>query len=98
MFPTQNFLQFLVHCTQFCKRLNVKKTCVIQQISSQFFLIVFSLQRSYCYEDARGIFPEVEFVYDLELPRDFKPKVSDGEVSEFYCWPIEEVCTNLFRI
>ena len=46
---------------------------------------------SYCYEDERGIFPEVEFVYDLELPEDFKPSIGDGEVEEFFCWPIEKV-------
>ncbi|XP_046852027.1 nudix hydrolase 24, chloroplastic-like [Xenia sp. Carnegie-2017] len=46
---------------------------------------------SYCYEDERGIFPEVEFVYDLKLPDDFHPSVNDGEVEEFYCWPIQTV-------
>ena len=55
---------------------------------------IFSVILSYCYEDERGIFPEVEFVYDLELPQDFKPVASDGEVSEFYSWPVEEVCVN----
>ena len=46
---------------------------------------------SYCFENERGIFPEVEFVYDLKLPGDFRPCASDGEVEEFYCWPIEKV-------
>ncbi|CAB4004276.1 nudix hydrolase 24, chloroplastic-like [Paramuricea clavata] len=46
---------------------------------------------SYCFEDERGVFPEVEFVYDLKLPDDFQPCVGDGEVEEFYCWPIEKV-------
>ncbi|XP_028397445.1 nudix hydrolase 24, chloroplastic-like [Dendronephthya gigantea] len=50
---------------------------------------------SYCYEDERGIFPEVEFAFDLELPNDFQPCVSDGEVHEFYCWPIEKVREKL---
>ena len=33
----------------------------------------------------------MEFVYDLKLPTDFQPCVSDGEVEEFFCWPIEKV-------
>ncbi|KAH8602120.1 thiamine pyrophosphokinase-related protein-like protein [Bisporella sp. PMI_857] len=35
--------------------------------------------------------PEVQYVYDLELPRDVEPKPKDGEVEEFYLWTIEEV-------
>lgn len=46
---------------------------------------------SYCYEDERGIFPEVEFVYDLEVPANFEPSIGDGEVEEFFCWPINKV-------
>ncbi|XP_066017658.1 uncharacterized protein [Pocillopora verrucosa] len=46
---------------------------------------------SYFFEDERGLFPEVQFVCDLKLPRDFQPINSDGEVSEFYCWPMEKV-------
>ncbi|KAK3741579.1 hypothetical protein QZH41_012520 [Actinostola sp. cb2023] len=46
---------------------------------------------SFIFEDSRGIFPGVQFVYDLCLPEDFKPQVNDGEVSEFYCWPIHKV-------
>ena len=46
---------------------------------------------SYFFEDQRGLFPEVQFVYDLEVPRDFKPECNDGEVEAFYCWTIAEV-------
>ncbi|XP_005989276.1 thiamin pyrophosphokinase 2 [Latimeria chalumnae] len=46
---------------------------------------------SYTYEDERGIFPECQFVYDLEVPAEFVPKVGDGEVHEFYLWPLEKV-------
>ena len=52
---------------------------------------IFHFLYSYCFEDERGIFPEVEFVYDLKLPADFQPRISDGEVEEFFCWPIEKV-------
>lgn len=46
---------------------------------------------SYTYEDPEGVFPESQFVFDLELPLDFKPKIGDGEVQNFYFYPIEEV-------
>jgi 8-oxo-dGTP pyrophosphatase MutT (NUDIX family) len=35
--------------------------------------------------------PEVQYVYDLELPRDTIPKPGDDEVEEFYLWSVEEV-------
>nr|XP_020653357.1 nudix hydrolase 20, chloroplastic-like isoform X2 [Pogona vitticeps] len=47
---------------------------------------------SYTYEGAHGgIYPECQFVFDLELPEDFVPQVGDGEVQEFYLWPLEKV-------
>ncbi|XP_057681315.1 thiamin pyrophosphokinase 2 [Corythoichthys intestinalis] len=46
---------------------------------------------SYTYEDGEGVFAESQFVFDLELPPAFKPKVGDGEVQEFYLLPIEKV-------
>lgn len=35
------------------------------------------------YESERGLSPNTEYVFDLELPLDFVPKNQDGEVSEF---------------
>jgi 8-oxo-dGTP pyrophosphatase MutT (NUDIX family) len=35
--------------------------------------------------------PEVQYVYDLELPEDTIPKPGDDEVEEFYLWGVEEV-------
>ncbi|XP_012675552.2 thiamin pyrophosphokinase 2 [Clupea harengus] len=46
---------------------------------------------SYTYEDEEGVFPEGQFVFDLELPLDFKPRIGDGEVQNFYFYPIEKV-------
>ncbi|CAN9515950.1 unnamed protein product [Ophioblennius macclurei] len=46
---------------------------------------------SYTYDDEEGVFPESQFVFDLELPVDFKPKVGDGEVQAFYLLPIRQV-------
>ncbi|XP_072223741.1 thiamin pyrophosphokinase 2 isoform X2 [Leuresthes tenuis] len=46
---------------------------------------------SYTYEDEEGVFPESQFVFDLELPLEFKPRVGDGEVQDFYLLPIQRV-------
>ncbi|KAF1390951.1 hypothetical protein PFLUV_G00063430 [Perca fluviatilis] len=46
---------------------------------------------SYTYEEEDGVFAEIQFVFDLELPREFKPRVGDGEVQEFYLLPIDKV-------
>ncbi|XP_041460309.1 nudix hydrolase 20, chloroplastic-like isoform X2 [Lytechinus variegatus] len=56
---------------------------------------------SYFFEDERGVFPETQFIFDLELPVDFQPRVKDGEVSEFYLWSLskvkEEIATDRFK-
>ncbi|XP_028923028.1 nudix hydrolase 24, chloroplastic-like [Ornithorhynchus anatinus] len=47
---------------------------------------------SYAYEDKlKGVVRECLFVFDLEMPADFVPTVGDGEVQEFYLWPIDKV-------
>ncbi|KAM6924686.1 thiamine pyrophosphokinase 2 [Xenentodon cancila] len=46
---------------------------------------------SYTYEDEEGVFPESQFVFDLELPLEFRPRIGDGEVQDFYLLPIEKV-------
>jgi len=46
---------------------------------------------SYFYEDERGLFPECQFIMDLEVPEDFTPVNADGEVGGFQLLPIEEV-------
>jgi len=48
---------------------------------------------SYMYEDERGVFPETQFVFDLEMPESFQPVNIDGEVDAFYLLTIEEVKT-----
>ncbi|MBN1872756.1 MAG: DUF4743 domain-containing protein, partial [Anaerolineae bacterium] len=35
------------------------------------------------------------FIYDLELPEDFVPQNTDGEVETFYLWPIGRVIDAL---
>ncbi|XP_031732794.1 thiamine pyrophosphokinase 2 [Anarrhichthys ocellatus] len=46
---------------------------------------------SYTYKDEDGVFAESQFVFDLEVPPEFKPRAGDGEVQEFYLLPIDKV-------
>jgi hypothetical protein len=46
---------------------------------------------SYLTERAEGLRRDVLFNYDLELPPDFQPRNTDGEIDAFYLWPIEQV-------
>jgi len=46
---------------------------------------------SYCAEVPEGLQPDVEFCFDLELPEDFVPRNTDGEVEEFQLLPIARV-------
>lgn len=46
---------------------------------------------AYCRTSERGLKPDVIYCYDLELPPDFKPVCTDGEVETFYIRPVEEV-------
>lgn len=46
---------------------------------------------SYTLETRVGFRPDLIFNFDLELPADFTPVNTDGEVEEFYLWPIEQV-------
>jgi hypothetical protein len=45
----------------------------------------------YCRDSERGLKPDVMYCYDLELPSDFEPRCTDGEVECFYLWPAEQV-------
>jgi hypothetical protein len=46
---------------------------------------------SYCLDTPAGIRPDLLFVFDLFLPRDFAPRNTDGEVAGFELWPVEQV-------
>lgn len=52
---------------------------------------------SYLTERPEGLRDDVLFNYDLELPSDFQPINADGEVAEFYLWPMERVIETLER-
>ncbi len=51
----------------------------------------FASAISYCKQVREGLKPDVQFVCDLELPSNFEPQTVDGEVAEFYLWPIDRV-------
>lgn len=46
---------------------------------------------SYRCERPEGLRDDVLFCFDLELPTDFVPHNTDGEVDEFFLWPVERV-------
>jgi isopentenyldiphosphate isomerase len=46
---------------------------------------------TYCRASRRGLKPDVIYCYDLELPEGFEPRCTDGEVEDFYLWPVEQV-------
>jgi isopentenyldiphosphate isomerase len=50
---------------------------------------------TYTVEAADGLKPDVQFCYDLELPDGFTPTNTDGELEEFYLWPIARVAKTV---
>lgn len=50
---------------------------------------------SYTHQPPEGCKPDQMFCYDLELPKDFTPVPADGEVEEFYLWPIGQVAETV---
>ena len=46
---------------------------------------------SFVHRDNRGVLPQTEFVFDLELPETFIPGNNDGEVESFKLVPVEEM-------
>lgn len=50
---------------------------------------------TYRMEQKKGLKPDVLFVYDLELPDDFIPRNTDGEVERFDLWPLEKVALGV---
>jgi hypothetical protein len=47
---------------------------------------------SYATSRPEGFRNDVLFNFDLQLPSDFTPTNSDGEVDEFFLWPLDHVC------
>lgn len=51
---------------------------------------------SFLFESERGIFPNTEYVFDLELPVDFTPTNADGEVQAFELLPATRCLEKVF--
>ncbi|EDV34874.2 uncharacterized protein Dana_GF15848, isoform B [Drosophila ananassae] len=51
---------------------------------------------SFYFESRQGLFPNTEYVFDLELPLDFIPHNADGEVQAFELLPAKECVERLF--
>lgn len=50
---------------------------------------------TYCTERDEGLRRDVLFVYDLELPAEFEPENTDGEIDEFYLWTMDRVMETI---
>lgn len=50
---------------------------------------------TYAVSTERGFQPDVLFTFDLELPADFRPVNQDGEVDEFFLWPVAKVAETV---
>lgn len=46
---------------------------------------------SFCFEQSGDVINQFQFIYDLEVPADFTPRNTDGEVAAFYLWPVEKI-------
>lgn len=51
---------------------------------------------SFFFESDQGLFPNTEYVFDLELPVDFIPHNADGEVQAFELLPANECIERVF--
>lgn len=49
----------------------------------------------YCAEIDGALKPDTMFCYDLELPADFQPVNTDGELEGFELWPIDQVAATV---
>jgi 8-oxo-dGTP pyrophosphatase MutT (NUDIX family) len=50
---------------------------------------------TYNRDAAGGFKPDTLYCYDLELPADFEPRCTDGEVESFHLWPVERLARTL---
>ncbi|MGE5547135.1 MAG: DUF4743 domain-containing protein [Solirubrobacterales bacterium] len=50
---------------------------------------------SYCMEDEWGLKPDVMFCFDLEVPIEFAPRNTDGEVTHFELMAVGDIATKI---
>ena len=46
---------------------------------------------SFFHQSERGLHPNTEFVFDLELPQEFQPLNNDGEVESWQLVPVDKI-------
>lgn len=50
---------------------------------------------TYCYQSGMELKPDVQYVFDLELPDDFVCRSNDGEAESFELWPAADVMARV---
>jgi isopentenyldiphosphate isomerase len=50
---------------------------------------------TYCYQSGLELKPDVQYVFDLELPHDFVCRSNDGEAESFELWPVAQVMARV---
>lgn len=50
---------------------------------------------TYTQQTVEGLKPDVLFCYDLEVPEDFTPRNTDGEIESFHLWPVRKVARTV---
>lgn len=50
---------------------------------------------SYCLEDEWGLKPDTMFCFDLDVPADFEPRCTDGEIESFRLMGLDEVAARV---
>jgi isopentenyldiphosphate isomerase len=50
---------------------------------------------TYCYQAGMELKPDVQYVFDLELPEEFVCRSNDGEVESFELWPAAHVMARV---
>ncbi|KAI8851686.1 NUDIX hydrolase domain-like protein [Chytridium lagenaria] len=79
------------------------KTCAVKEcfeeagLSSNQLVSLRSVSSISYFMDSpdRGLLPDFEFIYDLQVDKDWKPNCQDGEVAAFYLMTLDEVAEKL---
>jgi len=50
---------------------------------------------TYCYQSGMELKPDVQYVFDLELPDGFECRSNDGEAESFELWPVADVMARV---
>ena len=62
----------------------------LRTINNNFQMLLLFYNFSYTQHNERGVKPECQYCFDLEVPEDFQPIVVDGEVEKFELFPMQQ--------